>query len=53
MFRIVMDKLFMERGKVEEVKSQKVRKNAENNGNKTLGLFKKYQYFGTYHIGRT
>jgi hypothetical protein len=28
-------------------------KNAENNGNETSGLFKKDQYFGTYHIGRT
>jgi hypothetical protein len=28
-------------------------KNAENNGNKTSGLLKKDQYFGTYHIGRT
>jgi hypothetical protein len=28
-------------------------KNKENNGNETSGLFKKYRYFGTYHIGRT
>jgi hypothetical protein len=28
-------------------------KNVENNGNETSGLFKKDQYFGTYHIGRT
>jgi hypothetical protein len=34
-------------------KTNKVGKNAENNGNETLKLFKKDQYFGTYHIGRT
>jgi hypothetical protein len=28
-------------------------KNADNDGNETSELFKKYQYFGTFHIGRT
>jgi hypothetical protein len=28
-------------------------KNAVNNGNETSGLFKKDQYFRTYHIRRT
>jgi hypothetical protein len=28
-------------------------KNVENNGNETLGLLKKDQYFRTCHIGRT
>jgi hypothetical protein len=51
-------KLFLERGKEEEVKKIKkagknTQKYAENNGNETSGLFKKDQYFGTYHIGRT
>jgi hypothetical protein len=43
-------KLFLERGKEEEVKKLKnagnnVEKNAENNGNKTSGLLKKRSIF--------
>jgi hypothetical protein len=34
-------------------KTKKAEKNAENNGNETPKLFKKDQYFGTYHIGST
>jgi hypothetical protein len=49
-------KLFLERGKEEEVKKtikarRNAEKNAENNGNKTSRLLKKDQYFGTYHKG--
>jgi hypothetical protein len=51
-------KLFLEKGKDEKVKKIKkmgknAEKNAENNGNETSGLFKKDQYFRTYHIERT
>jgi hypothetical protein len=59
MFRMVKDlKFVLGKGKGEESKKTKkagknVEKNIENNGNKTSGLFKKYLYFGTYHIGRT
>jgi hypothetical protein len=59
MFRMVKDlKVVIGRGKGGgSKKTKKVEKNAEmnveNNGNETSGLFKKDQYFGTYHIGRT
>jgi hypothetical protein len=51
-------KLFLKMGNEEEIKRQRrgggnAEKNAENNGNKTSELFKKDQYFGTCHIGRT
>jgi hypothetical protein len=53
MFRMVKD-LKVVHGKEKgggSKKSNKAGKNAEKNGNETSGLFKKYQYFGTYHIG--
>jgi hypothetical protein len=55
MFRMVKDlKFLLGKGKGGgSKKTKKVRKNVENNGNKTLGLFKKDHYFETYHIGRT
>jgi hypothetical protein len=59
MFRMVNDlKDILGKGKGGGSKKTKkaeknVEKNAENNGNETSGLFKKVQYFGTYHIGRT
>jgi hypothetical protein len=58
MFRMVKDfKVILGKGKgVESKKTKKMRKNAkkstENNDNKTSGLFKNDQYFGTYYIGR-
>jgi hypothetical protein len=59
MFRMVKDlKVVLRKGKGGGSKKTKkagknAEKNAENNGNGTLGLFKKDQYFGTYHIGST
>jgi hypothetical protein len=55
MFRMVKDlKVILKNEKGGgSKKTKKAGKNVENNGNKTLGLFKKYQYFGTYHIGTT
>jgi hypothetical protein len=55
MFRMVKDlKVILKNEKGGgSKKTKKAGKNAENNDNKTLGLFKKYQYFGTYHIGTT
>jgi hypothetical protein len=56
MFRMVKDlKVVLGNGnRGGSKKSNKAGKNAEkNNGNKTSGLLKKDQYFGTYHIGRT
>jgi hypothetical protein len=59
MFRMLKDlKVVLGKGKGGgSKKTKKVGKNAEknteNNGNETSGLFKKDQYFGTYHIGRT
>jgi hypothetical protein len=59
MFRMVKDlKVVLGKWKGGGSKTtKKARKNAEknveNNSNKTLGLFKKDQYFRTYHIGRT
>jgi hypothetical protein len=47
-------KVVLRKGKGEgSKKTKKTGNNAENNGNETSGLFKKDQYFGTYHIGRT
>jgi hypothetical protein len=47
-------KVVLEKGKGgASKKTKKTGKNAENNGNETSELFKKDQYFGTYHIGRT
>jgi hypothetical protein len=59
MFRMVKDlKVVLGKGKGGGNKKTKkagknAEKNAENNGNETLELFKKDQYFGSYHIGRT
>jgi hypothetical protein len=55
MFRMVKDlKVVLGKGKRGgSKKTKKAGKNAENNGNETSVLLKKYQYFGTYHIGRT
>jgi hypothetical protein len=59
MFRMVNDlKVVLGKGKGGGSKKTKkveknAEKNAENNDNKISGLFKKDQYFGTYHIGRT
>jgi hypothetical protein len=55
MFRMVKDlKVVLEKGKGGgSKKTKKAGKNAEKNVNKTLGLFKKDQYFGIYRIGRT
>jgi hypothetical protein len=59
MFRMSKDlKVVLGKGKGGGSKNTKkagknAEKNAENNGNETLGLFKKDQYFGTYHIGST
>jgi hypothetical protein len=59
MFRMVKDlKVILGNGKGGGSKKTKkagknAKKNTENNDNETSGLFKKYQYFGTYHIGRT
>jgi hypothetical protein len=55
MFRMVKDLKFVlgkENGGGNK-KTKKAGTNAENNGNETSGLFKKGQYFRTYHIGRT
>jgi hypothetical protein len=47
-------KVVLEKGKGGgSKKTKKAGKNAEKNVNKTLGLFKKDQYFGIYRIGRT
>jgi hypothetical protein len=59
MFRMVKNlKVVLGKGKGGGSKKTKkagknVEKNTENNGNETSRLFKKYQYFGTYYIGRT
>jgi hypothetical protein len=59
MFRMVKDlKVVHRKGKGGGSKKTKkagnnAENNVENNGNETSGLFKKDQYFGTYHIGRT
>jgi hypothetical protein len=55
MFRMVKDlKVVFGKGKGGGSKKiKKTGKNVEKNGNKTSELFKKDQYFGTYHIGRT
>jgi hypothetical protein len=59
MFRMVKDLkvvLGTEKGggsKKTKKTGKNVEKNIENNDNETSVLFKKDQYFGTYHIGRT
>jgi hypothetical protein len=50
-FRMVKDlKVFLGKGKKEK---KNAKKNTRNNDNEISGLFKRDQYFGTYHIGRT
>jgi hypothetical protein len=43
-------KVFLGKGKNEK---KNAKKNTRNNDNEISGLFKRDQYFGTYHIGRT